>query len=1158
MLNYSHYYHRTITNHATGFKMVLGGTGLGKTSSIRAVVRAPEYQRRKFIYCANRKQLLEEMARELDTLDPTLYIMLRRDLEVVQQTLKKQREAFYELLEAPVFLKNVQRSERLSRIARIDMPTLRHACQELEELSDEGIYLHKFVEDHAEYLAHLVLGAFKLALLAAHKSGDARSYQELADHPVVQSLFPYIAFKRRPQVRLLLVTLQKAYYGFFDGLRTLNLTRLQDPDGGYIIFLDEFDFLENDLVGLICRSPQISNPFYFIERFYSAMERHKLPLEEYPLSSNVRKRIEEIMRVLRELHAEGLHFPHIYQFTSSIPRKSSVIFRTRHTISTDPLYLYQTNRSFEIVSQPNPARAAGASVQSALRLFGAVSHACARILTLFKELEREDEIIYREMLHQCFQETVFPEQMASITHFSRSDNVQRTQMGTLLEAGYSLYDIKDLQQQTDRDEVEVRHYSMHPTPEMVLYSLIRDNLVFGLSATADISRLVHHFNLDWLAQQRVNVIPVDEEDVNIIRGLNQQKATERGNRMNTVVLDDLDQSDPYQHDLDQFLSAAAKHEDFGEDTPSGHLKRRVQLFFAALLWMCKHPSTSEADDTYLLFLNTFRQIRFVFDHHPAPEEDFYTITKRAANRWFEVYEVAIQRRRFTVVFYDAQVGSRVHQSQKVQDLFDALFWEHQPVVVVTQYLSAGNGVNLQYLPYEGSPHRKDFTHIGLLETPYFYFSKRNPELRPEERIAALKEDIWYQAKLFAGKAITEQHFRYVLSTLEESSEWNRRYRLDISTAVDALFNHISTFMQALGRVERIWTEMPDQTVLFSQDVYTRFLAFCAPEFDAVREQREPIISNNLRQIFDQVCANLSQREDEARRQRDARLVAKDEQCRTAVQRLLVRMDGVRQGSGDQEARNQWQQLRQATLKHNFGDSILQEYACVMESPYYINGELYLTPQREIIPARLTQPDTLCWRMDALFDVIADNTVIHDYFLDRGFELAFSRTTRQFFTPYCYQAILTGAIGEEAITALLLHERIKLEGVPDALFEIADLKLGERPWYIDCKNYNEVTLERFTLSVDDPTWHSKINEEHFKQNARAKLEKISRYHGRSGKLIYLNLVGSQDRPFGFYDRGFHPVNQFSDAAIVVIQGALQRQAPNEYQPAFERFLYEIKQ
>ena len=47
-----------------------------------------------------------------------------------------------------------------------------------------------------------------------------------------------------------------------------------------------------------------------------------------------------------------------------------------------------------------------------------------------------------------------------------------------------------------------------------------------------------------------------------------------------------------------------------------------------------------------------------------------------------------------------------------------------------------------------------------------------------------------------------------LSTLNASSEWNVRYQTDLSTATDALFNHMATFMQALGRVERIWTEMP--------------------------------------------------------------------------------------------------------------------------------------------------------------------------------------------------------------------------------------------------------------------------------------------------------------------------------------------------------------
>ena len=120
--------------------------------------------------------------------------------------------------------------------------------------------------------------AFKAVLLAANnKGGSSPSYQQLADYSVVQSLFPYIAFQRRPHVRLLLVTLQKAFYGFFDGRQTLNLTRLQDEDGGHTIFLDEFDFLENDLVGLICRAPQISNPFLLSFIRGAVLPRHDSP-----------------------------------------------------------------------------------------------------------------------------------------------------------------------------------------------------------------------------------------------------------------------------------------------------------------------------------------------------------------------------------------------------------------------------------------------------------------------------------------------------------------------------------------------------------------------------------------------------------------------------------------------------------------------------------------------------------------------------------------------------------------------------------------------------------------------------------------------------------------------------------------------------------------
>src|SRR5260370_6816733 len=129
------------------------------------------------------------------------------------------------------------------------------------------------------------MDGFKGGLLGARgKRGNTSAYQQLIEDPVIQSLFPCIAFKRKPEVQLMLTTLHKAFYGFFDGKKTLNLTRLQGEEGGYRVYLHEFDFLENDLVDLICRTQEISDPFLFVERFYRTMALYKLPLKRYPFS----------------------------------------------------------------------------------------------------------------------------------------------------------------------------------------------------------------------------------------------------------------------------------------------------------------------------------------------------------------------------------------------------------------------------------------------------------------------------------------------------------------------------------------------------------------------------------------------------------------------------------------------------------------------------------------------------------------------------------------------------------------------------------------------------------------------------------------------------------------------------------------------------------
>jgi len=133
MAGYPGYYQRTIEAHSHGVKRVLGPTGLGKSSSIPEVVRNnPD---RKFIYIANRKELLEEMAARFK---PGDYVILRRDLEVVQQVLLTQSAEFEALLSDQRFVSSLKRAQQISHLKSLDAATIRRACQVVREMTAEG------------------------------------------------------------------------------------------------------------------------------------------------------------------------------------------------------------------------------------------------------------------------------------------------------------------------------------------------------------------------------------------------------------------------------------------------------------------------------------------------------------------------------------------------------------------------------------------------------------------------------------------------------------------------------------------------------------------------------------------------------------------------------------------------------------------------------------------------------------------------------------------------------------------------------------------------------------------------------------------------------------------------------------------------------------
>jgi hypothetical protein len=1147
MAGYVDYYQRTIDSADHGVKLVLGPTGLGKTTSIIEVIRQnPE---RKFVYMANRKQLLEAMAA---LITPGECVVLRRDLEVVQQVLLTQRDAFEALLTEPRFSEALKRANQIVRLKTLDVVSIRRACTQVIEMTGQPRILPEWLAERVDEQARIVLQAVRWALFVMRDTTEQNAaYRWMASHPVVEALFPAIAFRYRTEVRLLLLTLQKAYYGFFDGKGTRSLTNLSD-EKGLVIFLDEFDFLEHDLVKMICRAPQIDDPFDFVRHFSQAMTQHKLPKVDYPYSTPIRHRIERIIEIINGVQQRGIEYPRYNQFTwqkettKEKERKTTpAIFRTRHAISTTPLFIHQTERSFQLETQRTDPRWVTASW-----FFNAVGTAATRILTLFKELQRDDEVRYREMMHQSFRNTDFLEQVERIAQFPSHHQGQMTQRGTLLDGGYSLFDIDDLQQRTDNEEVEVHHYQMLQTPEGLLRALAESYLVFGLSATADLPRSVHHFDLAWLDGEGL-LLPTTPEDRADIERLSAKKAALRGNQIIVAQINVLDIADPFQERLHVFLEAVAHDDEFVEDK-GGHRSNRMHRFWAALLWLLAQGGEQQR---MLLFLNSFHQVRQLFTTFArhAAEADIYTVKPLQDTQWFDAVTIMVGERQIRIVFFDAALATQTHQNKDVDHAFNSLFWCDDPVVVVTQYLSAGNGVNLQYTNEEGGAKR-DFTHIALLESPYFFFIKPDEEMSPIEILAAHKANIWYQAKLFAAKQISEDRFRQVLGTINRPSEWNLRYRQG-STATDWLFNQIAIFIQALGRIERAWSPTPDQVVLMAPEVFSAFQAFMGPDFEPIREQRAPFGSANLHAVLEQISHQTAQFEREARRRRDTRLRERNDQSKIAICSLVKQLEQVRQ-HGNMDIRHDWEDLRRAVLQHDFQSEVVARYHCMMTSPYLNRGRLNLTDQIEILPLDIAVPGSRIVHLDAVYAVISENAIIREHFVERGYDLRFDHPGQQFFTPYCLQAILAGAIGEEAVTALLAHEGINVEGLPDALFEIADLAIVGQPWYIDCKNYNELTLDRFAVAIDDPLWHPTLNERYFVGHARAKLERINRHSGLASKIMYINLVSGQERPLGYYNSNFELVADFAHAQIIVVQGALDREAPNRLHVAFQTFLDDL--
>lgn len=1187
MISYKPYYKRSINSDDVyqlicGLKIVHGPTGSGKTDAIpKLIEELPEEDPTKFMYVANRNQLLSELQEKLPE---GSYVFLKRNSEILKSITWEYIFGNQRL--AKIISNYVAYLKKLNT----NFKSLSNLKKDYEKLINDSISqeeTHSISSQIMNYFKKIILAALKISLLKDKDIPEDLSkndYNYLINSPEIRKLFPYIEYKYNPKKKILLLTIQKFFLGFFDGEKNINIFNLtkDNNEGNKVIFLDELDFLANDLLDLLCKEVAILSPFEFVEMFYSRMKEQKLPHKLYldtplPISDiPIRDVVTNIVNYLDNLQIrENINFPEIYhfictqdrriqneielleeqkksakrnqkkEFTEKIEKLQQMKIRSKSIFPTGNMMFSQIYLSLNKDREGTFDLVKHQTNMNAVTLFNTVNKTIFDIVALFKDVQNLDNPkLYSEFESHCFRtHDTFKDTVRKIGLFPRKRKLLNA-YDFLQYNGFTLYEIQDLQQDLDEDEVGFNYFTLYSTPERILLTLAQNNLVFGLSATAIIPRLIKNFDLNWIAKVlKDSFFHVTKEDKKNINQLNTKKHKKRQNKIifSTALL--LDEKEQIQKNYYDFLIKRLPY--INDELDNKYRVNRVSYFLSTLFWIINKRTKKELEtDTHLIFLSTFKHIKYLFDSRLENEELNYKVIKpEKQNNIFMNYHLFIENVEFIVVFYDSNLAQNIKINNEIQNSFNKLFWQRKPVILVTQYASAGNGVNLQYLPKKNSKELKDFKNIHLLDCPYFYFGPIDEDKPVNEKNAVIRMNIYHLLKLTNSKLISTELFNIFLSKIRHIDEYNRNYL----KSEDGILNQLSVFIQALGRIERVWSKMEDQTIRLSIEVRNIFEeVFCHPEkYGGITSEIDPFLSSNIKNLINLIQVDYEERGYEIRELKED-INDINQQNKELIDRLLKQIQLVRAGEITQEKAKEiikkWVMLRKDALKHNFTSELLKEYNCLFSTSYYHQGNLYINKRNQIVPYEQKIGSYNTWDLDSIYKKIISNEVIFKYFRKHGYELSFNNH-RVFFTPFFYQAVLVGAIGEESIKAIFENLKIPVtDEIDSKLFELADAKIIGKPWYLDFKHYSENTLQNFSLKEGDPLYHSKLNDTYFKESARKKLLQIQQFHKNQKedcKLIYINFIGKNERIKKYWDIDFKNDNiNFNDSKIITIQGVIE--------------------
>ncbi len=1189
---YESYYYWPQINVKSGIKPVYGATGLGKTHGIKESIKRilPKKPTQKFIYITNRHALIRELYEALNEIGEEIgfkVCYLKSDIETLRDLLQQNEllDILKSLIRKGFFGFDFFKDKNEEGIEQHFATKITRIKRYQADLKDTENYTNKhLIEAEIQNILVQILQDVKRQFFA-FKHWSRSKYDQLIQNQDIWELFPYIRFEQDQEAKVLLGTVQKFCRGFFNGKRSLKLHDLKDSREGqtFTIFLDEFDFLENEILDILCEEPHLRNPIEFI-RFFMEDFKDWRESEFWDQDQDLRFVKSQMQRTLdfleKEIKANGFKFPQIRKFTFDNQtfeegnKKRFVLFQNNHTILSEKFYLEQKTegrRAYNLVKQSSE------HTVNTYAFFKMIKSATEQLLRTFDSVRDRGNIL--ESLIREIWDTKNDNTKGKYNRYISENYTYRGlrenhggDADFSYFSGFSLITIKK-ENHLDPNLADLEQLEVITSPESMIAQLAQNNLVFALSATADIPRMVNAFNLDWLRENTSLFISPTHDDIERIKQGKSDKAQKRNSQVK-FFSNQLLSPEHSLYEVIKTLSKTGFYQDKSsqkEQKAPTYRKERSLRFFGCLDWILKESQNR----THLVFCNTFKREILFFDEQILEEANFNDLCRRKlAEIGFRIdkkepgYQLSFQGKVAHLIFLDARknkdLGEHLIKQGKFDPRYDQLFTDPhvQKVILITQYATASNGLNLRCLNLAGS--ETDFGGIHLLEPKHFWFD--TDQTSSEKDLHNRKKAFWYLWKLYKNQELGEQRFKSFLRK-KDLKGLNNFYK----NTDEYVLNQIALFHQALGRVDRKWEEMSLIEVTLASEVQAIFArALTEPQYKEVLEPREIYTSAFILKLNKQILKSTQQEEQSAQFSAYEDITKENHISQEKIKGLVDAIHRINQEKcTDQEAKDiifAWQELRECVLKQDthaeisWGEQEISFEQLIFKTSHLQEENKLFVAGGSIFPHENQSTGT--WNLDHPFFYIQKNDFLKIAFRERNYAISYIKRPspiQRIFTPYIQQAILKGAIGEKCIKMLLEREGIFLEEGNEelpALYELYDAKLRDKPIYIDFKNFGHRTQDQFSFPQDegDPLYEEDFDSQKFLQKVKRKLEKIrNKTNTPEAKYIVINFISKPEKRNQFFDMNLETQAYSDHWHMAVIPSSITPDNPQQVSTEFQQIV-----